>query len=335
MASQQSNCSNKKDMVASSPNQAKIDKHGREENKIPSNDEQEMVASSPPLLSNDEHGRHEDKIQSNDNKKEQTVEITQPQASVHQNIADKKSTGGENASKETVCTEHMQGQKPSHVTSSKMKKEQDEVVLPNLVNNPYISSATKQSLPESNTTVVPTDNISAATPVNIMKNPYVSSLKRKTQTKNAEENGMQTQHSAIPRMPEKHQTPNINIMNTGQKKNKNLPRTTRMSLKVEGYAFHDDIVGVAHLKQNGEEAFNLTLRNMIYARELEDEGFSSYVSLRDKSSGKKDLALLGDDQYPKYLFLSINVHHFSSIEEAAPVVMEQCEKLHSVSVTCQ
>ena len=104
-----------------------------------------------------------------------------------------------------------------------------------------------------------------------------------------------------------------------------------MSLKVEGYAFHDDIIGVAHLKHNGEEAFNLTLRNMIYNRELEDEGFSSYVILWDKSSGKKDLALLGDDQYPKYLFLSINVHHFSTTEEAAPVVVEQCEKLRSVS----
>ena len=71
---------------------------------------------------------------------------------------------------------------------------------------------------------------------------------------------------------------------------------------------------------------------MIYNRELEDEGFSSYVSLRDKSSGIKDLALLGNDGYPKCLFLSINIHHFCTTEEAAPLVKEQCEKLHSVSV---
>ena len=159
-------------------------------------------------------------------------------------------------------------------------------------------------------------------------NPYT----RKSST-----NITQSEHTAETSttcMPQKRKTPNINIMNTATKKTRDSPKSTRMSMKVEGYAFHDDIIGVAHLKNNGEEAFNLTLRNMIHAGELEDEGFSSYVSIRDKSSGKQDLSLLGDDGYPKYLFLSINIHNYSNAEEARPAVLQQCQKLQTVSGIC-
>ena len=132
--------------------------------------------------------------------------------------------------------------------------------------------------------------------------------------------------------PQKQETPNINIMNTSRKKSKNSPLSGPVTLVVEGYAFHDDIIGVSHRKSNGDEAFNLTLRNMIFNKELENEGFSSYVSLRDKSSGKEDLALNGEDGYPRYLFLSINVHHYVNAAEANEHVLEQCRNLHTVRI---
>ena len=115
-----------------------------------------------------------------------------------------------------------------------------------------------------------------------------------------------------------------------QEKKTNSPRTKPTSLLVEGYAFYENIIGVAHRKTNGEEAFNLTLRNMIYKHELHDEGFSSYVTLRDKSSGHEDKQLLGEDGYPKYMFLSINVHTFSTVEAANEPVLEQCCKMQQV-----
>ena len=130
--------------------------------------------------------------------------------------------------------------------------------------------------------------------------------------------------------PHKQHSPNINIMNTSRKKGRGLPGTGPITLLVEGYAFHDDIIGVAHRKSNGDEAFNLTLCNMIFNRELEDEGFSSYVTLRDKSSGQQDLALNGEDGYPRYLFLSINVHHYVNATEANEHVLQQCRKLQMV-----
>ena len=103
-----------------------------------------------------------------------------------------------------------------------------------------------------------------------------------------------------------------------------------MHLLVEGYAFHDDIIGVAHRKDDGGEAFNLVLRNMLFNKELEDDGFSAYVALHNKSSGKDDKLLTNKDGYPKFLFLSINVHHFNSVHEAKNAVLEQCQKLQTV-----
>ena len=132
-------------------------------------------------------------------------------------------------------------------------------------------------------------------------------------------------------MPTKRKTPNINVMNIGTKKDrKEKQQPQGIKLLVEGYAFHDDIIGVAHRKSNGEEAFNLTLRNMIFNKELEDVGFSVYAALRDTNKGKLDEPLKGSDGYIKYLFLSINIHHFVNTTEAHSAVVTQCEKLHSV-----
>ena len=36
-------------------------------------------------------------------------------------------------------------------------------------------------------------------------------------------------------------------------------KDSRITLKVEGYAFEDDIIGVTHVRSDGEDAFNHTL----------------------------------------------------------------------------
>jgi hypothetical protein len=132
-------------------------------------------------------------------------------------------------------------------------------------------------------------------------------------------------------MPAKRNASSINIMNISPKKKAAISRNKDpVHLLVEGYAFHDDIIGVAHRKDDGGEAFNLVLRNMLFNKELEDDGFSAYVALRDKSSGKEDKLLTNKDGYPKFLFLSINVHHFNSANEAKDAVLQQCQKLQAV-----
>ena len=108
-------------------------------------------------------------------------------------------------------------------------------------------------------------------------------------------------------------------------------KDSKITLKVEGYAFQDDIIGVTHVRSDGEDAFNHTLRNMILDGTLENNGFSSYVTLRDKNSGKMDDHLYGADGYPRYMFMSINVHSFGNVEEASEPVLQQCQKLHEVS----
>ena len=119
------------------------------------------------------------------------------------------------------------------------------------------------------------------------------------------------------------------------KRNKNQrkigQKDSKITLKVEGYAFQDDIIGVTHVRSDGEDAFNHTLRNMVLDGTLENNGFSSYVTLRDKNSGKMDDHLYGADGYPRYMFMSINVHSFANVEEASEPVLQQCQKLHEVS----
>ena len=135
----------------------------------------------------------------------------------------------------------------------------------------------------------------------------------------------------------------VNKSTTPAKRNMHAVNALRMSSKkprsrdsihllVEGYAFQDDIVGIAHRRSDGGEAYNLVLRNMLFNKELEDDGFSKYVALRDKSSGKEDKLLTNDNGYPRFLFLSINVHRFENTSEANAAVLEQCETFRSVSV---
>ena len=133
-------------------------------------------------------------------------------------------------------------------------------------------------------------------------------------------------------MGAKRNTNSINLMN-------NLPRKKPMTnygsepvyMVVEGYAFHDDIIGVTHRRSNGNEAYNLILRNMVFDNELEDDGFSAYMAMQDISSGKNDQILLDDKGYPRFVFMSINTHHFNTAFEGREAVKKQCEKLRAVS----
>ena len=136
----------------------------------------------------------------------------------------------------------------------------------------------------------------------------------------------------IPRkMPVKREGAAINIMGARRnKKNNNGKNRTNITLRVEGYAFEENVIGVAHVRSDGEDAFNMTLRNLIAQEEIRDSGFSMYVTLRDKESGKEDEHLRGKDGYPKYLFMSINMHKFSTVDEALVPVQEQCSKLLNV-----
>ena len=115
------------------------------------------------------------------------------------------------------------------------------------------------------------------------------------------------------------------------RKKKRNGREGGITLKVEGYAFQDDIIGVTHIRSDGEDAFNMRLRNMIYSDSLEGVGFTSCVTLRDKNSGKEDEPLVGVDGYPRNMFMCINIHTFKDVEEASEPVLEQCQHLHDVS----
>ena len=130
--------------------------------------------------------------------------------------------------------------------------------------------------------------------------------------------------------PSPKRNPPNPLLLTSKKQREDSREVDRIKLLVEGYAFHDDIVGVAHRKSTDEDAFNLPLRNMIYGRELEEDGFSYFAALRDLSSGKEDEPLKNDSGYHQYLFLSVNVHHFADVTEAHNAVITQCQKLQAV-----
>jgi len=133
------------------------------------------------------------------------------------------------------------------------------------------------------------------------------------------------------KLPKKRNGVQMNVMGSPRKKKGNKSNnSTHTTLRVEGYGFEDDIIGVSHVRSDGEDAFNMTLRNMVVQDDLREKGFSAYVTLRDKLSGKDDDHLRGADGFPRYLFMSINMHKFENTTDAAEAVIEQCEKLHNV-----
>ena len=120
-----------------------------------------------------------------------------------------------------------------------------------------------------------------------------------------------------------------------QKAASTLKGKNTTNVKLEGYAFEDNIIGVTLHRSNGKEIFDLPLREMILRRQLESYGFSTFVTLRDVSSGTDDEPFKNHDGSFTYLFLSIGKHSFSTAAEAHSAVVMQCEKLFSVSVAPQ
>ena len=133
--------------------------------------------------------------------------------------------------------------------------------------------------------------------------------------------------------PTKRVAGRIHVGRRTKKQTKQGQRDSRMTMKVEGYAFRDDIIGVRHLRSDREDAFNYTLRNMILENTLADKGFTYFATLRDKNSGKDDDHLYGSDGYPCYIFMCLGVHAFADAKEAAPAVLEQCRLLREVSTS--
>ena len=114
-----------------------------------------------------------------------------------------------------------------------------------------------------------------------------------------------------------------------------LAEKTTTNIKLEGYAFEDNIIGVALRRNNGAGYFDIPLREMILRQQLETFGFSTFVTLRDINSGMDDEPFKEHDGSCRYLFLSIGTHNFSTAAEAHSAVITQCEKLFSVSVALQ
>ena len=114
------------------------------------------------------------------------------------------------------------------------------------------------------------------------------------------------------------------------RKKKKSPMSTNSAMRVEGYAFKDDVIGVRHLRPDGNDGFNLTLREMVVQGDIKDQGFDAFVTLRDPASGKDDDHLRGTDGYPQFMFISMANHTFQDAAEAANPVDKQCKILHEV-----
>ena len=99
---------------------------------------------------------------------------------------------------------------------------------------------------------------------------------------------------------------------------------------IQGIALQDNIIAVTHRYENGNEGPNLQLRTMIALDQLQPYGFSAYVALGDKSTGKEDKAVVDSEGSAIHAFLSINVHNFNTPREAHSAVVTQCEKLYEV-----
>ena len=131
--------------------------------------------------------------------------------------------------------------------------------------------------------------------------------------------------------PPKRKGGGIQIMSVNKKTKKNEPVIPKQPLRVEGYAFHDNIIGIVHRKNDGEDAFNGTLRNKVLQEQFHDKDIHAFANIRDKSSGKSDLPLVGEDKFNKIIFLNINTEDFSTAAEAHEHVIDKVTTIHNVS----
>ena len=105
---------------------------------------------------------------------------------------------------------------------------------------------------------------------------------------------------------------------------------TSNKLIIEGFALQDNIIALRHCYPNGVDGPSLRLRTLIYDGDLQQQGFSHSVSLRDTTSGKQDKKLLQQDGTERFLFLSVNVHKFEDSASAKAAVLAQCQKFREV-----
>ena len=150
-----------------------------------------------------------------------------------------------------------------------------------------------------------------------------------------------TNETAVPELnvtensPPKRKGGGVSIMAMTKKKKKVEPTVPKQPLRVDGYAFHDNIIGIVHRKNDDEDAFNGTLRNKILQEELHEKHIHAFVTLRDRASGKDDLPLIGEDNFNKIMFLNINTETFSNVNEAHQHVIDKVNTIHNVSQVCQ
>ena len=144
----------------------------------------------------------------------------------------------------------------------------------------------------------------------------------------------------IPDIPSVMNTPSkrkgtvVSIMAVNKKKSKFEPTIPKQPLRVEGYAFHDNIIGITHRKNDGEDAFNGTIRQKILHEEFHEKNIHAFVTLRDTASGKDDLPLQGENKYNKIMFLNINTEVYENANDAHQHVLDKVTTVHDVSIIC-
>ena len=128
--------------------------------------------------------------------------------------------------------------------------------------------------------------------------------------------------------PTKRKGGGLNIMTPTKKKKRGEANVPKQPLRVEGYAFHDNIIGIRHCKNDDEDAFNGTLRNKIMEEAFHTRNIHAFVTLRDIKSCKEDLPLQGEDGYNKIMFLNINTDVFKNLEQAHKHVIDKVQTIH-------
>ena len=99
---------------------------------------------------------------------------------------------------------------------------------------------------------------------------------------------------------------------------------------IQGFAFEDNIIAMSLTTKNGEVTSHFGLQHKLMDSDVSYYGLSTFAYVRDKNSGQQDNPLQDEDGTPKYMFLSINVHNFTSPQEAHSAVVTQCRQLYEV-----
>ena len=131
--------------------------------------------------------------------------------------------------------------------------------------------------------------------------------------------------------PAKRKGSNFSLISSPNKKNSTKPKKIpKEPLQVNGFAFKHNIIGLTHEKNDGSDAFNGQLREMVDTEQLKDAGISTWVTLRDINTGKLDKPLKGPDGYNKIIFLSINTTEYNDHVQAKPTVLAMANTVYNI-----